>query len=101
MAAIAVTVVEAGAPESHAESAGSAVKPQFKLLTLDAFQQVEQAPTRRVGGTGLGLSVTRNLARLLGGDVEVASRFPGGSTFTVRIPPRTRLSAAADLPREG
>ncbi|MBV9108917.1 MAG: response regulator [Gemmatimonadetes bacterium] len=69
---------------------GIGIAPENLERIFDAFQQVEQAPTRRVGGTGLGLSVTRNLARLLGGDVEVESRFPGGSVFTVRIPPPPR-----------
>jgi len=65
---------------------GIGIAPEHRERIFDVFSQVEQAPTRRVGGTGLGLSVTRNLARLLGGDVTVQSRFPGGSIFTVRIP---------------
>ena len=53
---------------------------------FDPFWQVEQSHRRQTGGTGLGLSVTRHLARMLGGDVEVESRLGEGSTFTVYLP---------------
>jgi signal transduction histidine kinase/PAS domain-containing protein len=53
---------------------------------FDPFWQVEQSHRRQTGGTGLGLSVTRHLARLLGGDVEVSSQLGEGSTFTVYLP---------------
>jgi len=59
---------------------------------FEPFWQVEQTTTRRVGGTGLGLAVTRQFVDLLGGSIKVESRLGEGSSFTVTLP------ASADKP---
>jgi signal transduction histidine kinase/HPt (histidine-containing phosphotransfer) domain-containing protein len=49
------------------------------------FTQGEQSTTRKFGGTGLGLTISRRLARFLGGDIVVTSEIGVGSTFSVTI----------------
>ena len=53
---------------------------------FDAFEQDTKRTQIEHGGTGLGLPLSRRLARLLGGDVRVASIEGEGSTFTVTLP---------------
>ena len=68
------------------EDTGIGIGPDHIERIFEPFWQVEQKATRRAGGTGLGLTVTRRLALLLGGDVTVKSTPGEGTTFTICLP---------------
>ena len=63
---------------------GMTAEQQAKLF--EEFSQAEATTAQRFGGTGLGRAITRKLARVMGGDVTVASEPGKGSVFTVRLP---------------
>jgi len=63
---------------------GLTAEQQAKLF--QEFTQADSLTARRYGGTGLGLAIARKLARMMGGDVTVASEPGKGSVFTVRLP---------------
>ena len=64
---------------------------------FQAFSQADASTTKRYGGTGLGLTITRRFCEILGGAVTVASEAGKGSTFTITLPDRrlTRQESAA------
>jgi two-component system NtrC family sensor kinase len=63
---------------------GLTAEQQAKLF--QDFTQADSLTARRYGGTGLGLALSRKLARMMGGDVTVTSKLGRGSVFTLRLP---------------
>jgi CheY-like chemotaxis protein/HAMP domain-containing protein len=79
---------------------GVGIAPDQIETVFSAFQQADGAASRRYGGTGLGLTISRDLVTLMGGRIEVASTPGAGSAFSVFLPARTASEAEERLVSE-
>ncbi len=65
---------------------GGGIPPEKVETIFEAFQQADASITRRFGGTGLGLTISREFTRILGGEIDVQSTVGAGSRFTLYLP---------------
>ena len=72
----------------HVSDTGIGMTPEQLGRLFQRFTQADETTTRKFGGTGLGLALTRAFGRLLGGDITVESTSGEGTTFTLRLPVR-------------
>lgn len=67
---------------------GIGMSPEQLARIFSEFTQADSSTTRKYGGTGLGLPISRHFCHMMGGDISVQSVEGAGSTFTVRLPAR-------------
>lgn len=96
--AFAVRPVAYGKVELAAEvvDTGIGIAADQREIVFDQFSQIDPSNTRRHGGTGIGLALSRKLANQMGGAIDFDSELQRGSTFRLTLPLRTAPTSSAD-----
>jgi signal transduction histidine kinase/CheY-like chemotaxis protein len=85
-------LMEDGAITVSVHDQGIGIDPAHHSMIFEEFRQVDSTARREFGGTGLGLALVRKFVELQGGSVSVDSRLGEGSTFSFRLPVRSRAA---------
>tara|TARA_B100000073_G_C23738531_1_gene573009 strand:- start:167 stop:2428 length:2262 start_codon:yes stop_codon:yes gene_type:complete len=74
---------------------GIGIDPEDFDLVFQRFKQADSSVSRKYGGTGLGLPISKNLANLMGGDIFLSSQPGKGSTFSLLLPVKIEVHSAS------
>ena len=82
--------------EIRVQDSGIGLTPEQVAKVFDAFTQADASTTRKYGGSGLGLTITRKFCEMMGGEISVESEPGKGAAFTVRLPAQVSSPAPGE-----
>ena len=77
---------------------GIGIRSEDMDKLFQRFVQIEQSVSRRFEGTGLGLTITKNMVELMGGSIDVHSEYGTGTTFNIFLPQAKAMNPVIDMP---
>jgi signal transduction histidine kinase/CheY-like chemotaxis protein len=81
-----INMVEGRKIRFYVKDTGIGIPPDKMNIIFERFRQVEEGSTRKYGGTGIGLFISKHLVKMLGGELWVESELEKGSTFFFELP---------------
>jgi signal transduction histidine kinase/CheY-like chemotaxis protein len=85
-----------GSVQFEVEDTGIGIPEDKRHRVFEEFRQIDNAPTREYGGTGLGMSITKKLVEMSGGEIWLESELNRGTTFFVTLPNANMTSTRRD-----